>query len=130
MPGEFDEFLSLSFIAEQDWLQHARPARQVANEHACFRHGPEHFEYLGRFHSLDIRLRYDIVKNFQTDASTAIDPVKWMFICDMESMMANIALNSGDGSKIHTQPDQIEIVIVIEGEAKFRLGEEVYRVGP
>jgi quercetin dioxygenase-like cupin family protein len=71
-----------------------------------------------------------IVKNFQTDASTANDPVKRMFICDMESMTANIASSSGDGSKFHTQPDHDEIVIVIDGEAEFRVGNEVYRIGP
>ena len=72
----------------------------------------------------------EIVKNFQTDASTANDPVKRMFICDMESMTANIASSSGDGSKLHTQPDHDEIVIVIDGEAEFRVGDEVYRIGP
>ena len=72
----------------------------------------------------------EIVKNFQTDASTANDPVKRMFICDMESMTANIASSSGDGSKLHTQPNHDEIVIVIDGEAEFRVGDEVYRVGP
>ena len=72
----------------------------------------------------------EIVKNFQTDVSTANDPVKRMFICDMESMTANIASSSGDGSKLHTQPDHDEIVIVIDGEAEFRVGDEVYRVGP
>jgi quercetin dioxygenase-like cupin family protein len=71
-----------------------------------------------------------IVKNFQTDASTVNDPVKRMFICDMESMTANIASSSGDGSKLHTQPDHDEIVIVIDGEAEFRVGDEVHRVGP
>jgi mannose-6-phosphate isomerase-like protein (cupin superfamily) len=72
----------------------------------------------------------EIVKNFQTDASTASDPVKRMFICDMESMTANIASSSDEGSKLHTQPDHDEIVIVIAGEADFRVGDEVYRVGP
>jgi quercetin dioxygenase-like cupin family protein len=72
----------------------------------------------------------EIVKNFQTDASTANDPVKRMFICDMESMTANIASSSGDGSKLHTQPDHDEMVIVIDGEAEFRVGDEVYRIGP
>ena len=72
----------------------------------------------------------EIVKNFQTDASTANDPVKRMFICDMESMTANIASSSGDRSKLHTQPDHDEIVIVIDGEAEFKVGDEVYRVGP
>ena len=72
----------------------------------------------------------EIVKNFQTDDSTADDPVKRMFICDMESMTVNIASSSGGGSKLHTQPNHDEIVIVIDGEAEFRVGEEVYRVGP
>jgi quercetin dioxygenase-like cupin family protein len=72
----------------------------------------------------------EIVKNFQTDASTANEPVKRMFICDMESMTANIASSSGDGSKLHTQPDHDEMVIVIDGEAEFRVGDEVYRIGP
>lgn len=72
----------------------------------------------------------EIVKNFQTDVSTANDPVKRMFICDMESMTANIASSSGDGSKLHTQPDHDEIVIVIDGEAEFKVGDEVHRVGP
>ena len=72
----------------------------------------------------------EIVKNFQTDASTANDPVKRMFICDMESMTANIASSSGDGSKLHTQPEHDEIVIVIDGEAEFKVGDEVHRVGP
>ena len=72
----------------------------------------------------------EIVKNFQTDDSTADDPVKRMFICDMESMTANIASSSGGGSKLHTQPNHDEIVIVIDGEAEFRVGEEVHRVGP
>jgi quercetin dioxygenase-like cupin family protein len=72
----------------------------------------------------------EIVKNFQTDASAANDPVKRMFICDMESMTANIASSSGDGSKLHTQPAHDEIVIVIDGEAEFRVGNEVHRIGP
>ena len=72
----------------------------------------------------------EIVKNFQTDESTANDPVKRMFIRDMESMTANIASSSGGGSKLHTQPNHDEIVIVIDGEAEFRVGEEVHRVGP
>jgi len=72
----------------------------------------------------------EIVKNFQTDESTANDPVKRMFICDMESMTANIASSSGGGSKLHTQPNHDEIVIIIDGEAEFRVGEEVHRVSP
>jgi len=72
----------------------------------------------------------EIVQRFQTDPATQNDPVKRMFICDGESITANIATSSGDESKLHTQPDHDEIVIVIDGEAEFRVGDEVRRVGP
>ncbi len=72
----------------------------------------------------------EIVKQFQTDPATESDPVKRMFICDGESITANIATSSGEGNKLHTQPDHDEIVIVIDGEAEFRVGDEVKRVGP
>jgi len=72
----------------------------------------------------------EIVQRFQTDPETQIDPVKRMFICDGESITANIATSSGDESKLHTQPNHDEIVIVIDGEAEFRVGDEVRRVGP
>ena len=72
----------------------------------------------------------EVVRSFQTDASTASDPVKRMFICDGESITANIASSSGGGSKLHTQPAHDEIVIVIDGEAEFRVENEVRRIGP
>jgi quercetin dioxygenase-like cupin family protein len=53
-----------------------------------------------------------------------------MFICDGKSITVNIASSSGGGSKLHTQPDHDEIVIIIDGEAEFRVGDEVRRVGP
>ncbi len=72
----------------------------------------------------------EIVRQFQTDPATQNDPVKRMFICDGESLTANVATSSGDESKLHTQPNHDEIVIVIDGEAEFRVGDEVRRVGP
>lgn len=72
----------------------------------------------------------EISQRFQTDPATISDPVKRMFICDGESVTANIATSSGEGSKLHTQPNHDEIVIVIDGEAEFRVGDETRRVGP
>ncbi len=72
----------------------------------------------------------EIVRQFQTDPATQNDPVKRMFICDGESISANIATSSGDESKLHTQPDHDEIVVMIDGEADFRVGDEIRRVGP
>ena len=71
-----------------------------------------------------------IIQQFQTDPATRDDPVKRMFICDGQAITANIATSSGGGSKLHTQPDHDEIVIVIDGEAEFRVGDEVRHVGP
>jgi hypothetical protein len=75
-----------------------------------------------------INLR-EIVQQFQTDPATRNDPVKRMFICDGEAITANIATSSGDDSKLHTQPNHDEIVIVIEGEAEFMVGDETRHVG-
>ena len=72
----------------------------------------------------------EIVKQFEIDPTSHNDPVKRMFICDGESISANIATSSGDESKLHTQPDHDEIVVVIDGEAEFRIGEEIRKVGP
>ncbi len=72
----------------------------------------------------------DLIRSFQTDAATENDPVKRMFICDGEFITANIATSAGDGSKLHSQPDHDEIVIVIEEEGEFRVGDETRQVGP
>ena len=53
-----------------------------------------------------------------------------MFICDGEALTANIATSSGDDPKLHTQPEHDEIVIVIDGEAEFQVGDDVRRIGP
>ena len=72
----------------------------------------------------------DLIRSFRTDAATENDPVKRMFICDGKFITANIATSAGDGSNLHSQPDHDEIVIVIEGEGEFRVGDETRQVGP
>jgi quercetin dioxygenase-like cupin family protein len=69
-------------------------------------------------------------QGFEVDAATRDAPVKRMFVFDGESVSANIATTTGEASKLHTQPDHDEIVIVIEGEVEFRVGDEVRQVGP
>ena len=72
----------------------------------------------------------EIIQKFENDPTTQNDPVKRMFICDGEEITANIATSSGDDSKLHTQPGHDEIVIVIEGEAEFMVGDETRHIGP
>ena len=73
---------------------------------------------------------HEINQQFQTAPATQNDPVKRMFICDGEAITANIATGSGDDSKLHTQPNHDEIVIVIDGNAEFKVGDETRHVGP
>ena len=73
---------------------------------------------------------HEIIKQFQTDPATEGDPVQRVFICDGKAITANIATSSGDDSKLHTQPDHDEIVIVIDGEAEFMVADETRHVRP
>ena len=76
-----------------------------------------------------INLR-EILQSLQVDPSTAQDPLKRMFICDGEFLTANIATGGEAGGAIHTQPAHDEIVIVLEGEAEFRVGDETRHIAP
>ena len=76
-----------------------------------------------------INLR-ELLKSLQVDPSTEYDPVKRMFICDGEFLTANIATGGEAGGAIHTQPAHDEIVIVLEGEAEFRVGDETRQIAP
>lgn len=76
-----------------------------------------------------INLR-EVLQSLQVDPSTAQDPVKRRFICDGEFLTANIATGGETGGAIHTQPVHDEIVIVLDGEADFRVGNEGRHIGP
>ena len=76
-----------------------------------------------------IRLN-ELLKSLEVDPSTANEPVKRMFICDGAHLTANISMGTEGGSALHTQPDHDEIVLVLEGEAEFRVGGDSRRVGP
>ena len=72
----------------------------------------------------------DLLQSLEVDPSTAKDPVKRMFVCDGDFLTANIATGAEPGSSLHTQPAHDELVIVLEGEAEFRVGDEIRHVGP
>ena len=72
----------------------------------------------------------EILKSLAIDPSTAADPVKRMFIFDGAHLSANIAIGGEAGRTLHTQPEHDEIIIVLEGEAEFQVGEEIRHVAP
>ena len=73
---------------------------------------------------------HETVRSMKTDASTASQPIKRMFVADGEFMSANVSILEETGDAMHTQASHDEIVVVLEGEVDFRVGEESRRVGP
>ena len=71
-----------------------------------------------------------VLRSLAADPSTADDPVKRMFLCDGAHVTANISMGKEGGSTLHTQPGHDEIIVVLEGEAEFQVGDEKKRVGP
>jgi quercetin dioxygenase-like cupin family protein len=70
------------------------------------------------------------VRSMQTDPSTAKQPIKRMFVADGDFMSANVSVFEEAGSALHTQASHDEIVVVLEGEVDFRVGDESRQVGP
>jgi mannose-6-phosphate isomerase-like protein (cupin superfamily) len=70
-----------------------------------------------------------ILESLQVDPSTAADPVKRMFLFDGGDLTVNIASGTDMGNSLHAQPAHEEIIVVLEGEAEFRVGDQTRRVG-
>ena len=70
------------------------------------------------------------VRSMETDPSTAKQPIKRMFVADGDFMSANLSVLEETGGALHTQASHDEIVVVLEGDVDFRVGEESRRVGP
>lgn len=74
-----------------------------------------------------IRLK-DALQSLTTDPATANDPIKRTFVCDGGHVSANLTLLEDTGDAIHTQPWHDELVLILEGECAFRVGDETRRV--
>ena len=70
----------------------------------------------------------DALHGLTTDAATATDPIKRTFLFDGQHVSGNVNVLEGSGDVIHIQPDHDEVVLVLEGVCRFRVGEETRRV--
>ena len=70
----------------------------------------------------------DAVRGLATDPATAADPIKRTFLCDGEHISCNVNVLEESGDVIHIQPDHDELVLVLQGECAFRVGDETKRV--
>lgn len=74
-----------------------------------------------------VRLR-DALRTLETDPATVNDPIKRMFLCDGQFVSANVSILDDTGDAIHIQSSHDELVLILEGECGFRVGEETKRV--
>lgn len=72
----------------------------------------------------------EAIQSMATDSSTATQPIKRMFVADGDFVSANVSILEEPGDPLHTQESHDEIVVVLEGEVEFRVGDETRRVGP
>ncbi|CAN7716109.1 cupin domain-containing protein [Variovorax sp. LjRoot290] len=70
----------------------------------------------------------DAIRDIATDPATAADPIKRTFLCDGEHLSCNVNVLEESKDVIHIQPDHDELVLVLEGECAFRVGDEIRRV--
>jgi quercetin dioxygenase-like cupin family protein len=70
----------------------------------------------------------EALRSLATDPATANDPIKRTFVCDGEHVSANLTILEKNEDAIHIQPHHDELVLVLEGECGFRVGEESRRV--
>ena len=74
-----------------------------------------------------VRLR-DALRTLETDPATVNDPIKRMFLCDGQFVSANVSILNDTGDAIHIQSSHDELVLILEGECGFRVGEDTKRV--
>ena len=72
----------------------------------------------------------DAIQSMATDSSTTDQPIKRMFVADGDFVSANVSILEEPGDALHTQESHDEIVVVLEGDVEFRVGDETRRVGP
>lgn len=70
----------------------------------------------------------DVLRAMKTDPSTVRDPIKRMFSCDGQFITVNASIIEESGNALHTQPSHDEIVLILGGEADFRVGDETSHV--
>jgi len=51
-----------------------------------------------------------------------------MFVCDGQYVSANVSILEDTGDALHIQSSHDELVLILEGEYGFRVGDEVQRV--
>ncbi|SEF67119.1 cupin domain-containing protein [Marinobacterium lutimaris] len=69
-----------------------------------------------------------IVRSLDTDESTRSDPIKRTFVFDGKHLTANVGIVRDSGNALHTQNQHDEVLVIIDGDVDFKVGDEVTEV--
>lgn len=69
-----------------------------------------------------------IVESLETDETTKDDPIKRIFVVEGKHLTANVGIVRDSGNALHTQRHHDEILVIVEGDVDFRVGNEVKKV--
>jgi quercetin dioxygenase-like cupin family protein len=70
----------------------------------------------------------EIVDSLEADASTRDDPIKRAFVVDGKYLTANVGIVRDSENALHTQKHHDELLVIIEGDVDFKVGNEVRNV--
>jgi mannose-6-phosphate isomerase-like protein (cupin superfamily) len=69
-----------------------------------------------------------IVESLETDETTKNDPIKRIFIVEGKHLTANVGIVRDSGNALHTQKHHDEVLVIIEGNVDFKVGNEIKKV--
>lgn len=69
-----------------------------------------------------------IAETLDIDPSTKDHPIKRIFVIDGDHLTANVGIVRDGGNALHTQKAHDEILVIIDGDVSFRVGEEIKEV--
>lgn len=70
----------------------------------------------------------DIVASLEADESTKNDPIKRAFVVNGKHLTANVGIVRDGENALHTQKHHDEVLVIIEGNVDFKVGNEVRKV--
>ena len=69
-----------------------------------------------------------IVESLEADETTIDDPIKRTFVIQGKHLTGNVGVVSESLNALHTQANHDEVLVIIEGGVRFRVGEEIQMV--
>lgn len=66
-----------------------------------------------------------IVETLEADETTKNDPIKRTFVIQGQHLTGNVGVVSEPDNALHTQPKHDEVLVIIDGGVRFRVGDEV-----